>query len=120
MALRSDSKTPKPNLTMFKNNLSFSSALIWNSIPFEIRSANTIVFVNKYLTWMKDNKTYTRVHILPPRNKLRWLIELKCICTYVSKSRFSFKLIILHPSLSTHDIKFVFVMFAILYIRCFC
>ena len=35
-------KTPKPKLNMFKNSLSYSGTLIWNSIPFEIRNANTI------------------------------------------------------------------------------
>ena len=46
MTLRSDSnkkiKTPKPKLNMFKNSLSYSSALIVNIIPVEIRNANTI------------------------------------------------------------------------------
>ena len=46
MTLRSDSnknfKTPKPKLNMFKNSLSYSGTLIWNSIPLEIRNANTI------------------------------------------------------------------------------
>ena len=46
IALRSDSnknfKPPKPKLNMFKNNLSYSGTLIWNSIPVEIRNANTI------------------------------------------------------------------------------
>ena len=46
MTLRSDSskkfKTPKPKLNMLKNSLSYSGTLIWNSIPVEIRNANTI------------------------------------------------------------------------------
>ena len=46
MTLRSDSnknfKTPKPKLNMFENSLSYSGTLIWNSIPLEIRNANTI------------------------------------------------------------------------------
>ena len=46
MNLRSDSnkkfKTPKPKLNMFKNSLSYSGTLIWNSIPLEIRNVNTI------------------------------------------------------------------------------
>ena len=55
MTLRSDSnkkfKTPKPKLNMFKNSLSYSSTLIWNNIPVEIRNANMIgVFVKKCLT----------------------------------------------------------------------
>ena len=40
---------------MFKNSVSYSGALTWNSIPFEIRNANTInAFIKKVLTWMKD------------------------------------------------------------------
>ena len=59
MTLRSDSnknfRTPKPKLNMFKNSLSYSGALIWNSIPVEIRNANTIdSFVNKCLKWMQE------------------------------------------------------------------
>ena len=44
MTLRSDSnkKIKYQNLNMFKNNLSYSGTLIWNSIPLEIRNANTI------------------------------------------------------------------------------
>ena len=48
MTFRSDSKnktkqkTPKPKLNMFKNSLSYSGTLIWNSIPVEMRNANTI------------------------------------------------------------------------------
>ena len=44
MTLRSDSnkefKTPKPKLNMFKNSLSYSGTLIWNTIPVEIRNGN--------------------------------------------------------------------------------
>ena len=49
-------KTPKPKLNMFKNSyLSYSGTLMWNSIPLEIRIANTFGdFVKKCLTWMKD------------------------------------------------------------------
>ena len=59
MTLRSDSnkkfRTPKPKLNMFKNSLSYSGALIWNSIPVEIRNANTIdSFVNNCLKWMQE------------------------------------------------------------------
>ena len=59
MTLRSDSnknfKTPKPKLNMFKNSLSYSGTLIWNSIPLEIRKAYTIGdFAKKCITWMKD------------------------------------------------------------------
>ena len=59
MTLRSDSnknfKTPKPKLNMFKNSLSYSGALIWNSIPVDIRNSSTVdSFVNKCLKWMKE------------------------------------------------------------------
>ena len=59
MTLRSDSnknfKTPKPKLNMFKNTLSYSGALIWNSIPVDIRNSSTVdSFVNKCLKWMKE------------------------------------------------------------------
>ena len=59
VTLRSDSnkkfKTPKPKLNMFKNSLSYSSTLIWNSITVEIRNANPIGdFVKKCFKWMKD------------------------------------------------------------------
>ena len=47
-------ETQKPNI--FKNSLiSYLGALIRNTIPVEIRKANTIdAFVMKCLTWMKD------------------------------------------------------------------
>ena len=47
MTLRSDSnkkiKTPKPKSNMFKNSLSYSGTLIWNSIPIGIRNAILLV-----------------------------------------------------------------------------
>ena len=64
MTLRSDSNKnftiPRPKLNMFKNtntcSLSYSGALIWNSIPAEIKNATTInSFVNKCLEWMKED-----------------------------------------------------------------
>ena len=65
---------------MFKNILSYSSTLIWNSIPVDIRKANTIGdFVKKCLTWMKDLYFYISVHIPPPQNQFRWFTEPKCI-----------------------------------------
>ena len=60
MTLRSESKKnskiPRPKLNMFKNSLSYSGALIWNSFPAEIKSTTTIYsFVNKCLEWMKED-----------------------------------------------------------------
>ena len=43
---------PKPNL--FKNSLSYSGAIIWNSIPLEIKNSNSLnMFVNKCKAWLK-------------------------------------------------------------------
>ena len=46
MNLHSDSnktlKTTKPKLDMFKNSLYYPCALIWNSIPVDVRNVNTI------------------------------------------------------------------------------
>ena len=35
-------KTQKPKINMFKNSLSYSGTLIWNSIPVEKRNANFV------------------------------------------------------------------------------
>ena len=97
MTLRSDSnktfETPKPKLNMFKNSLSYSDALICNSIRVEIRNANMIdAFVNKCLTWMKDLKfLYSFSHITKnrffptPRFILRHFLSthIHCICIFI-------------------------------------
>lgn len=45
---------PKPNLNLFKNSLSYSGAIIWNSIPLEIKNSMSLnIFVNKCKAWMK-------------------------------------------------------------------
>ena len=45
---------PKPKLNLFKNNLSCSGAIIWNSIPLEIKNSNSLdIFVTKCKAWMK-------------------------------------------------------------------
>ena len=42
---------PKPKLNLFKNS---SGAIIWNSIPLEIKNASSLnIFVNKCKAWMK-------------------------------------------------------------------
>ena len=39
---------------MFKNSLFYSGTLIWNSIPLEIRNANSIGdLVKKCIAWVK-------------------------------------------------------------------
>ena len=57
--LRSVSNTnfviPKPNNNLFKSSLSYSGAVIWNSIPLEIKIATSLnSFISKCLTWMKS------------------------------------------------------------------
>ena len=45
---------PKPKLNLFKNSLSYSGAIIWNSIPLEIKNSNSLnMFVNKCKAWLK-------------------------------------------------------------------
>ena len=46
---------PKPKLNLFKNSLSYSGAIIWNSIPLEIKKSKSLdIFVNKCKAWMKQ------------------------------------------------------------------
>ena len=46
---------PKPTINLFKNSLSYSGAVIWNSIPLEIKNATSINnFVSKCTAWMKN------------------------------------------------------------------
>ena len=45
---------PKPKISLFKNSLSYSGALVWNSVPLEIKQSSTIEsFTNNCLKWMK-------------------------------------------------------------------
>lgn len=47
---------PKPKLNIFKRSLSYSGALVWNSIPVEIKNADTIgSFVSKCLRWVRED-----------------------------------------------------------------
>ena len=60
MTLRSDLnknfKTPMPKLNIFKNRLSYSGTLIWNSISVDIKNTNTIdSFINKCTKWMNGD-----------------------------------------------------------------
>ena len=46
---------PKPSIGLFKGSLSYSGALIWNSIPIDIKNATSIhSFVNKCSAWMRN------------------------------------------------------------------
>ena len=45
---------PKPKISLFKNSLSYSGALVWNSVPLEIKQSSTIEsFTTNCLKWMK-------------------------------------------------------------------
>ena len=45
---------PKPKISLFKNSLSISGALVWNSVPLCIKNSKTIEsFTNNCLQWMK-------------------------------------------------------------------
>ena len=46
---------PKPNINLFKNSISYSGTIIWNSIPLEIKNADSInSFVNRCVAWIKN------------------------------------------------------------------
>ncbi len=46
---------PRPKTEIFKGSLSYSGAIIWNSIPLHIRNANSIaVFTANCSAWMKS------------------------------------------------------------------
>ena len=74
-------KKTKPKLNVFKNSLSYSGTLIWNSIPVEIRNAYTIGdFVKKMFNMDEPPLIfYICVYIPPPPNQFRWFTEPKCI-----------------------------------------
>lgn len=47
---------PKPRNNLFKSSISYSGALVWNSIPLDIKNSNTIEsFTRRCLTWMKGD-----------------------------------------------------------------
>ena len=44
---------PRPKLSIFKESLSYSGSVIWNSIPREIKNSSSLnCFTNKVLQWM--------------------------------------------------------------------
>ena len=45
---------PKPKINLFKNSLSYSGALVWNSIPLDIKHSMTLnSFVQNCTFWLK-------------------------------------------------------------------
>jgi hypothetical protein len=46
--------TPKPNIELFKESMSYSGTILWNIIPVEIRMSNTIIeFTAKCERWLR-------------------------------------------------------------------
>ena len=46
---------PRPNINLFKNSISYSGTIIWNSIPLEIKNADSInSSVNRCVAWIKN------------------------------------------------------------------
>ena len=44
---------PKPRTEYFKHNMRYSGCLVWNGIPEEVKSAQTIdTFHNRCLQWL--------------------------------------------------------------------
>ena len=47
---------PRPNLSIYKESLSYSGSVLWNSIPHEIKNSPSLnCFTNKMLQWMKGS-----------------------------------------------------------------
>ena len=47
---------PRPNLSIYKESLSYSGSVVWNSIPHEIKNSSSLnCFTNKTLQWMKGS-----------------------------------------------------------------
>ena len=50
--------TPKPNIELFKESMSYSGTVLWNSIPADIRMSDTInIFTAKCERWLRDNES---------------------------------------------------------------
>lgn len=48
---------PKPKTTLYKESLSYSGPVIWNSIPLEIKNSLSMSsFTKRMLTWMSDSQ----------------------------------------------------------------
>ncbi len=63
MTLRSISNqsihVPRPRTEMFKGSLTYSGAIIWNSIPINVRNSCSVrSFTNQCVKWLKDNQIH--------------------------------------------------------------
>ena len=46
----------KPSLSIFKESISYSGAVIWNSIPYEVKNSSSLnCFVHYVLQWMNGS-----------------------------------------------------------------
>ena len=47
-------RIPKPNLNIFKDSISYSGPVIWNSVPNEIKNSSTCCsFAQNGIKWLK-------------------------------------------------------------------
>ena len=63
---------PNPNINLFKNSISYSGTIIWNSIPLEIKNAYSInSFVNNvHVAWMKNRNYY---YVVPTASHYQYI-----------------------------------------------
>ena len=48
-------RIPNPNLSIFKDSISYLGPIIWNSIPNEIKNSSTCSsFIQKIISWLKN------------------------------------------------------------------
>ena len=46
---------PKPNISLFKNSLSYSAPVIWNAIPSDIKNSSTTnIFARNVVEWIAN------------------------------------------------------------------
>ena len=57
----------KPNVGLFKSSVSYSGALIWNSISIDIKNATSVhSFANKCSAWMRNKLNLIYPPLPPP------------------------------------------------------
>ena len=117
MTLRSDSnknfKTPKPKSNMFKNSLSYSGTLIWNSIPLEIRNVNTIGdFVKKM--YSMDERPLVHIFVL---TCLHRRISFDVLQSQNVFKHTSLKVDLFHPPLFFNFASFSFHSYSLVFVN---
>ena len=118
--IASDRAPTKPKLNIFKISLPYSGALVWNRIPTDIKSADTLSsFVLKCSNWLKEwnassSKGYCNA-ITSNANSKSILYVCKClynlICLVSLKFVTSFPLSFHFDScIKEHNCEFSFIM----------